>query len=61
MQNETESRLPPAPAGAVEILRANGHAVSFRKNQYGSFRYSVDGKPETDALTMFKRFSKYGI
>lgn len=58
---EAEFQIPSYPRGAVELLRLKGHTVTTRRNKHGSWRYSVDGKPETDALTMFKRFARYGL
>lgn len=55
--------LPPIPAAraTVEILRQKGHTVAVRRNRNGSWRYAVDGAPETDALTMSNRFRHYGV
>lgn len=56
-----EDRMPCYPRGCVELLRAKGHIVTVRENRSGSLRYSVDGKPETDALRMSRRFRHYGL
>lgn len=61
MSAAAEHRMPPYPRGCVQILRAKGHTVTVRENRNGSLRYSVDGRPETDALTMSNRFRHYGL
>ncbi len=54
-------RPPPGVASAIEILHGHGHTVTVRETAAGSFRYSVDGRPETDAHTMIRRFAGYGL
>lgn len=56
-----ETRMAPAPRGAVEILRRNRRSVTVRENRNGSLRYSVDGSRELTALQMFNRFRHLGI
>jgi hypothetical protein len=56
-----EMLLPPAMRAAVQILRDHGHHVRARRNRNGSFRYSVDCKPEINAMRVCARFRHYGI
>ncbi len=45
-------RIPPHPAGTIELLRARGHEVKVRRTRDGSLRYMIDGARERTALQM---------
>lgn len=49
-------KLPAGVESAVALIRARGHVVTIRKNKNGDLRYSVDGRRETNALTMMRRY-----
>lgn len=45
-------RVPPHPAGTIELLRARGHAVTVRQNRNSSLRYRIDDGRELTAHQM---------
>lgn len=51
-----QQRIPLAVARALVTLQGRGHVVEIRSNRNGSLRFSVDGRRETDALTMIRRY-----
>lgn len=55
---EAERHMPPGPRGVVEELRRRGHTVAVRMNRYGSLRYKVDGRAESNAMAMTSRFDR---
>jgi len=52
----TELRIPPYPAGIVQLLRERGHEVLVRKNRNNSLRYRIDGGRELMAIEMDRFF-----
>ena len=59
LQVDPELSCPVHPRGIVQMFRARGHQVTMRVNRNGSHRYSVDGKPETNAYAMTRRYERF--
>lgn len=51
-------RIPPHPAGTIELLRAKGHVVHVRRLASGSLRYTIDQDRERTADQMSKFYAR---
>jgi hypothetical protein len=51
-------RIPPGPAGIIQLLTERGHNVTIRQQSGGSLRYRIDGGRELQAIEMDRFFSR---
>ncbi len=59
LNHEQETlRVPPHPAGTIQVLRAKGHDVTVRRDRNGSLRYRIDAGRELNALQMSALYAR---